>query len=91
MDTFVVAIAAAILIGLLRGNWQSTLPAGSIERTGAIAALGGSGVAYAVNDSGIVTLVLVAILLGPFLMVCHRQNRWDVPQIIQQRMEGVTP
>lgn len=92
----VIAIAASILVGLLRGNWRATLPIGSIERSGAIAALAGSGVAYGVNDSGIVILVLVAVLIGPFLMVCHRQNRWDIPQVIPNpgtynKVEGVTP
>lgn len=78
---FLIALAAGILIAMLKGRWAGTLPPNSCERIGAIAALSGSAVAYGVNDSGIVTLVLVAVFLGPFLMVFYRQNRWGIPKL----------
>jgi hypothetical protein len=78
---FLVTGALAMIVGLLQGRWAGTLPKKSCERIGAIAALVGSAVAYGVNDSGIVTLVLVAVFLGPFLMVFHRQNRWNIPKL----------
>jgi hypothetical protein len=77
----IVAAATAGAIALLRGHWAGSLPRKSCERIGAIAALIGSGVAYGVNDSGIVTLVLAAVFLGPFLMVFYRHNRWDIPKL----------
>jgi hypothetical protein len=77
-------ILGAVLTGiaaLLQGHWTGSLPRKSCERIGVIAALVGSCVAYGVNDSGIVTLVLVAVFLGPFLMVFYRQNRWGIPKL----------
>lgn len=80
-SVLLLAMALAMLVELMRGRWAGTLPKNSCERIGAIAALIGSAVAYGVNDSGIVTLVLVAVFLGPFLMVLHRQNRWGIPKL----------
>jgi hypothetical protein len=80
-SVFIVAAVAVVIFELFRGRWTGTLPLKSCERIGAIAALVGSAVAYGVNDSGIVTLVLVAVFLGPFLMVFYRQNRWGIPKL----------
>lgn len=82
----VIAVSIAFLAGLLGHRWVGTLPKSaaksiSPERIGAIAAVTGSALAYGVNDSGIVILVLVAVFLGPYLMVFHRRNRWDIPNV----------
>jgi hypothetical protein len=80
-SVLVVAAAVTFLVALLRGQWTASLPAASPQRIGAIAAMIAGTVAYCVNDSGIVTLVVVFVFLGPFLMVSHGQSRWGAPNV----------
>ena len=86
----VVAIVLFILIGLLKGKWSKLLAPASSQRVALIAALVGSFVAYAINDSGIVVLCLIAVFVGPYLLVENRANR-PKSQVIGSKLEVVIP
>ena len=71
----VVAIVRVMVIGFWRRQWSgqpSRLPVRSAFAL--LGALIGSFVAYAINDSGIVVLCLVAVFVGPYLLVEYRKS-----------------
>jgi len=68
--TMAVIVLALGAVGVLaRGGWAGALPIGSPARAGVVVAIVASFIAYSVNDSGIVVLALVAVFVGPFVMV----------------------
>lgn len=81
LNLFIVAAVVAVIVMFLRGQWSDELPLKSPERIGAIAALTSGCLAYGVNDSGIVTLVVISVFLGPFLMVFFRRTRPNIPTL----------
>jgi hypothetical protein len=86
----VVAIVGFMLIGLLQGKWNSAFPLQSSQRVALIAALAGSAVAYAVNDSGIVVLALVSVFVGPYVLVEYRHSR-PKSELTGSKLEVVVP
>lgn len=66
--------------------WPSTLPAGSLERTIACTVVAAGLFSFFLNDSGIVVLALVAVFLGPFVLVQHHLHH-----VSSNQLEVVAP
>ena len=65
----IVALAAAMLVGLVLGRWTWLLPKGSADRVVVVAILGAGLLGNALNDSGAVVTALPFVYLGPYLVL----------------------
>lgn len=64
----VVVLALALLWLLLSGRWPDLADRSDPRWSSAVAAVVGSVIAYVLNDSGIVVLALLFVLVGPYLL-----------------------
>lgn len=70
-----LALALLMLGQLIKGKWVSLLPLGSPLRAGVIATFCAGLLGFLLNDSGIVIVAMIAIYVGPCLLLEYRTVR----------------
>lgn len=77
-------IAVAVLVVLVRSERARALvPSGSAVRVGLMAALAAGLIGTAVNDSGVIVVAMVMVLVGPFLALLSLADRAGGPVLLE--------
>jgi hypothetical protein len=90
--TAVTPVIAVLLIAAVLGSRRAreVVPPGSPERAGVVAALAAGLVGMAVNDSGVIVVAMVLVVVGPFLalLVLAEPVRPRPPVLVEPAGDG---